>query len=73
MTEDLGWAPVPPASLPWNKINQLILFNLATQAGPGLDMDNIPMATHDLCVYPWCKVIVAICRPGSDAPSLICP
>ena len=40
MTEDLGWAPVPPASLPWNKINQLILFNLATQAGPGLDMDN---------------------------------
>ena len=23
MTEDIGWAPVPPASLPWNEMNRL--------------------------------------------------
>ena len=41
MTEDLGWTPVPPASLPWKDINQLILFNLATENGPGLDAANL--------------------------------
>ena len=39
MTEDLGWTPVPTANLPWNDINQLILFNLATSNGPGLDAE----------------------------------
>ncbi len=41
MDFDLGWLPVPPANLPWNDVNQLILFNLATEAGPGLDAANL--------------------------------
>jgi hypothetical protein len=71
MTEDLGWAPVPPASLPWNKINQLILFNLATQAGPGLDIDNIqninvPQWVATVHAHPGIKAIIAIGGAGNN-------
>ena len=71
MTEDLGWAPVPSVSLPWNDINQLILFNLATENGPGLDNSNIA----DINVPTWVatvhahlgiKAIIAIGGAGND-------
>ena len=71
MTEDLGWAPVPPAKLPWKVINQLILFNLATENGPGLDKSNI----HNIKVRTWVatvhahrgiKAIIAIGGAGNN-------
>ena len=71
MTEDLGWTPVPPASLPWNDINQLILFNLATENGPGLDMDNIqdinvPMWVATVHSHPGIQAIIAIGGAGNN-------
>jgi hypothetical protein len=71
MTEDLGWAPVPSVSLPWNDINQLILFNLATQNGPGLDMDNIqninvPTWVATVHAHPGIKAIIAIGGAGNN-------
>ena len=69
MDEDLGWAPVPPANLPWNALTQLILFNLETQAGPGLDTRNIaninvPVWVSHVHEHPGIKAIIAI--GGSD-------
>src|SRR5204862_43873 len=63
MTEDIGWAPVPPASLPWNDINQLILFNLATENGPGLDRSNIaninvPVWVATVHAHPGIRAII---------------
>jgi chitinase len=71
MTEDLGWAPVPPANLPWNAINQLILFNLATENGPGLDASNIeninvPNWVATAHAHPGVKAIIAIGGAGND-------
>jgi hypothetical protein len=71
MTEDLGWTPVPSASLPWNKINQLILFNLATQNGPGLDNDNlwnvdVPAWVATVHAHPGIKAIIAIGGAGNN-------
>lgn len=40
-TVDLGWTPVPSPFLPWGSINQIDLFNLATENGPGLDASNL--------------------------------
>ena len=70
MDEDLGWAPVPPANLPWNDLTQLILFNLATENGPGLDASNIA----DINVPAWVaaahahgvQAIIAIGGAGND-------
>ena len=71
MTEDLGWAPVPPASLPWNDINQLILFNLATENGPGLDNSNIadinvPVWVATVHAHTGIKAIIAIGGAGNN-------
>jgi len=71
MDEDLGWAPVPPANLPWNDLNQLILFNLATENGPGLDASNIeninvPMWVATAHAHPGVKAIIAIGGAGND-------
>jgi hypothetical protein len=71
MTEDIGWAPVPPASLPWNDINQLILFNLATENGPGLDMANIqninvPNWVATVHAHPGIRAIIAIGGAGNN-------
>ena len=71
MTEDLGWAPVPRASLPWNDIDQLILFNLATSNGPGLDKSNIavinvPVWVATVHAHPGIKAIIAIGGAGND-------
>jgi hypothetical protein len=71
MTEDIGWAPVPPANLPWNDINQLILFNLATSNGPGLDMDNIqeinvPMWVATVHSHPGVMATIAIGGAGNN-------
>ena len=71
LTEDLGWAPVPPANLPWNAINQLILFNLATENGPGLDASNIadinvPAWVAAVHAHPGIKAIIAIGGAGND-------
>ena len=71
MTEDLGWAPVPSVSLPWNDINQLILFNLATENGPGLDNSNIadinvPTWVATVHAHPGIKAIIAIGGAGND-------
>jgi hypothetical protein len=61
MTEDLGWAPVPSVSLPWSAINQIILFNLQTETGPGLDTSNV----SEIDVPLW--VATAHSHPGVDA------
>ena len=71
MTEDLGWAPVPPANLPWSAINQLILFNLATENGPGLDASNIseinvPNWVATAHAHPGVMAIIAIGGAGND-------
>ena len=71
MDEDLGWAPVPPANLPWNDFNQLILFNLATSNGPGLDASNIqninvPAWVATVHAHPGIKAIIAIGGAGND-------
>jgi hypothetical protein len=71
MTEDLGWTPVPTASLPWNDINQLILFNLATENGPGLDADNlwnvnVPVWVANVHAHPGVMAIIAIGGAGTD-------
>jgi len=69
MTEDLGWAPVPSESLPWHDINQLILFNLETENGPGLDAANlvnvnVPVWVANVHAHPGIAAIIAI--GGSD-------
>jgi hypothetical protein len=71
MDEDLGWAPVPPANLPWNDLTQLILFNLATENGPGLDASNIadinvPIWVATAHAHPGVKAIIAIGGAGND-------
>jgi len=71
MTEDLGWAPVPSVGLPWNDINQLILFNLATQNGPGLNMDNlwnvnVPTWVATVHAHAGIKAIIAIGGAGNN-------
>ena len=71
MSEDLGWAPVPPASLPWGDINQLILFNLATSNGPGLDQSNIeninvPTWVATVHAHPGIRAIIAIGGAGNN-------
>jgi hypothetical protein len=71
LTEDLGWAPVAPAKLPWASINELILFNLATQNGPGLDKSNIeninvPKWVATVHAHPGVKAIIAIGGAGND-------
>ena len=77
MTEDLGWTPVPPASLPWNDINQLILFNLATENGPGLDASNlwnvnVPIWVATAHAHPGIRAIIAIGGAGNDNWSYAC-
>ena len=77
MTEDIGWAPVPPASLPWNDINQLILFNLATSNGPGLDAGNlwnvnVPIWVATAHSHPGIRAIIAIGGAGNDNWSYAC-
>jgi hypothetical protein len=71
MTEDLGWAPVAPAKLPWASINELTLFNLATQNGPALDKSNIeninvPRWVAMVHAHPGVKAIIAIGGAGND-------
>ena len=71
MTEDLGWAPVPSVSLPWGDINQLILFNLATENGPGLDTGNlwnvdVPSWVAHVHAHPGIKAIIAIGGAGNN-------
>src|SRR5207302_1853791 len=66
-----GWAPVPPANLPWKDFNQLILFNLATENGPGLDASNIqninvPAWVATVHAHPGIKAIIAIGGAGND-------
>jgi hypothetical protein len=77
LTEDLGWAPVSPAKLPWAAINQLILFNLATKQGPGLDASNIeninvPVWVATAHAHPGVKAIIAIGGAGNDNWSYAC-
>ena len=62
---------VPPASLPWNDINQLILFNLATENGPGLDNSNIadinvPVWVATVHAHTGIKAIIAIGGAGNN-------
>ena len=69
MSEDLGWAPVAPADLPWNDLTQLVVFNLETENGPGLDTGNIAgVNVHNwvtaVHAHPGIKAIIAI--GGSD-------
>ena len=71
MTEDLGWAPVPSVSLPWTDINQLILFNLATENGPGLDTGNlwnvnVPTWVANVHAHPGIRAIIAIGGAGNN-------
>jgi len=71
MTEDLGWAPVPSVGLPWDDINQLILFNLATENGPGLDTGNlwnvdVPSWVAHVHAHPGIKAIIAIGGAGNN-------
>ena len=71
MAEDLGWAPVAAAKLPWRSINELVLFNLATKNGPGLDTANIsninvPKWVATVHAHPGVKAIVAIGGEGND-------
>ena len=71
LTEDLGWAPVAPGNLPWSDINQLILFNLATENGPGLDASNIseinvPIWVAAVHAHPGIQAIIAIGGAGND-------
>jgi hypothetical protein len=77
MDEDLGWAPVPPANLPWNDFNQLILFNLATSAGPALDTANIqninvPTWVATVHAHPGIKAIIAIGGAGNNNWGIAC-
>ena len=62
---------MPPAGLPWNDFNQLILFNLATENGPGLDMSNIeninvPVWVANVHAHPGIKAIIAIGGAGNN-------
>jgi hypothetical protein len=62
---------VAPAHLPWNDFNQLILFNLATENGPGLDKSNIadinvPTWVATVHAHPGIKAIIAIGGAGND-------
>ena len=62
---------MPPASLPWNDINQLILFNLATENGPGLDNSNIadinvPVWVATVHAHTGIKAIIAIGGAGNN-------
>jgi chitinase len=39
MAFDLGWDPT--SHMPWSDLTEAVLFNLATQNGPGLDKSNV--------------------------------
>jgi hypothetical protein len=39
MAFDLGWDPT--SHMPWSDLTQAVLFNLATEKGPGLDKSNV--------------------------------
>ena len=65
MTEDIGWNPTPPASLPWNDINQLYLFNLYPNNDGTLNTSNIanvnvPQWVQTVHQHPGIEAVIAI-------------
>ena len=62
---------MPSANLPWRDLTQLILFNLATENGPGLDASNIaeinvPAWVAAVHAHPGIKAIIAIGGAGNN-------
>ena len=74
MAFDLGWDPT--SNMPWSDLTEVVLFNLATENGPGLDTSNVSeinvpawtAAAHSHGVRPF----ISIGGEGNDNWSHAC-